>query len=238
MSNISFYNILATDVRIREGLNACMNCGMCTAVCPAAGFFEYDPRSIAITVQSGNEENIRSLLESDTIWYCGQCMSCKTRCPRNNCPGLIISALRKVAQETGLFVKSKFGQQQFLITQTIGKNILKFGYCIHPTSVNPATHPEQGPVWQWVYNNMKTVYETVGANLDGDGAGAMRKIPDEDLDELKEIFNISGGTALIEKIEKYSYDKAIELGITDEKGHPDMEKYAAYLNNETNRHEE
>ena len=167
---------LKNDVRLEEGLQACMNCGICTAVCPAAEFYEYDPRSIAVTVQSGNVEKISSLLESDTIWYCGQCMSCKSRCPRNNCPGLIISVLRKLSQETGAFTQSRMGRQQYLIMKTIGANILKYGYCVHPTTLVPETHPEQGPVWKWIYENMQDVYAVVGANLDGDGPGAMRKI--------------------------------------------------------------
>lgn len=237
MAEISFYKQLINDVRIKEGLNACMNCGICTAVCPAAKYFEYDPRSIAITVQSQNEEKIRELLESDTIWYCGQCMSCKTRCPRNNCPGLIVSALRKLSQEHGLFIKSRLGRQQYLIKQTIGKNILRFGYCVHPAVVTPEAHPEQGPVWEWVYNNQEAVYHAVGANLDKEGAGAMRKIADEDLKELAQIFKVTGGTALSEKIEACSRVKAIELGILNERGEPDMEKYYDYVNNETEDHE-
>jgi len=187
------YKILKRDVRLAEGLNACMNCGICTAVCPAADYYDYDPRSIVVAVQSGNGETIAALLESDYIWYCGQCMSCKTRCPRNNCPGLIISVLRKISQETGAFINSRLGRQQYLIIKTIGVNIFKYGYCVHPTLVVPETHPEQGPVWDWVYNNMEDVYAAVGANLDGKGEGAMRKIDDEDLKELHDIFKISGG---------------------------------------------
>ena len=34
-----YFDMLCEDVRFREGLNACMNCGVCTGVCPAAGVF-------------------------------------------------------------------------------------------------------------------------------------------------------------------------------------------------------
>ena len=78
---------LRKDVRFIDGLKACINCGVCTAICPAAQFHEYDPRTIVDLVQSGNELEIEKLLKSDTIWYCGQCLSCKTRCPRGNTPG-------------------------------------------------------------------------------------------------------------------------------------------------------
>lgn len=220
---------LKNDVRLEEGLQACMSCGICTAVCPAAEYYEYDPRSIVITVQSGNKEKISALLESDTIWYCGQCMSCKTRCPRNNCPGLIISVLRKISQETGAFINSRMGRQQYLIMKTIGANILKYGYCVHPTTLVPDTHPEQGTVWKWIYENMHDVYASVGANLDGDGPGAMRKISQPVLNELHRIFDVSGGLKLFETIEHFSRIKALELGLTDKNGEADMEKYTQYL---------
>lgn len=220
---------LKTDIRITEALQACMNCGICTAVCPAAEFYEYDPRSIAVIVQSGNLEKIIDLLESDTIWYCGQCMSCKTRCPRNNCSGLIISVLRKISQETGAFTKSRMGRQQYLLLKTIGANILNYGYCIHPTTVVPETHPEQGPVWKWIYENMHDVYAVVGANLDGDGTGAMRKINSADLNELNNIFNVSGGMKLFDTITHFSKLKAIEMGMVDKDGEADMGKYTQYL---------
>lgn len=223
---------LKEDVRLKEGLKACMNCGICTAVCPAAEYYEYDPRSIAIAVQSGNEEKIKALLESDTIWMCGQCMSCKPRCPRSNCPGLIISVLRKLSQETGAFIKSHLGRQQYLIIKTIGKNILQFGYCIHPSTIDIENHPEQGTVWEWIYNNKNAVYERIGANLDNSGSGAMRKIATEDLQDLANIFEISGGNTLWQTVEKYSMHKAKELGLTDKNGNPQLTQYIYFLQNE------
>ena len=50
----------------------------------------------------------------------------------------------------------------------------------------------------------------------GEGPGVLRKIPQESLDELKAIFDISGGTERIEAVEKYSHAKAVEMGMTDE----------------------
>lgn len=114
-----------------------MNCGVCTAICPAAEFYNYDPRVIVETVQRGNEEEIEELLKSDTIWYCGECMSCKTRCPRCNTPGLVIMALRKISQELGYFVYSEKGRQQYALKHVIGESILKRGYCVTPDLVKP-----------------------------------------------------------------------------------------------------
>ncbi len=41
-----YFDMLMEDVRMKEGLQSCMNCGVCTGVCPAAEFYNYDPRQI------------------------------------------------------------------------------------------------------------------------------------------------------------------------------------------------
>ena len=61
---MDYFSMLMEDVRMREGLKACMNCGVCTAICPAAEFYDYDPRQIAETVQSRDNDRIEALLKS------------------------------------------------------------------------------------------------------------------------------------------------------------------------------
>jgi heterodisulfide reductase subunit C len=211
---MTLYERLQKDIRFEEGLKACMNCGICTAICPAAEFFDYDPRVLLNTIQTKDEVQIEALLKSDTIWNCGQCMSCKMRCPRGNFPGMIINVLRKVSQELGFFVESKKGKQQYAVLQTIGKNILNFGYCIHPSVLKPEMHPEQGPVWEWVYENQEDIFKRLGANLNKEGSGAMRKISDQALSELKAIFQVTGADVLWENIEKFSKSKAVSEGFS------------------------
>lgn len=201
---MDYFEQLEKDIRFRDGLKACLNCGVCTAVCPAAEFFEYDPRKLMIIVQKHNEEELVKLLKSETIWNCGQCMSCKTRCPRDNTPGLIIQALRKVSQESGLFVHSAKGRQQLEIKRKIGQNLMKYGFCVHPDTLDPVLHPEQGPVWEWIYENREDVYKRLGANLYHEGAGAVRDIDSRSMDELRQIFSETGATGLFELLEYYT----------------------------------
>ena len=186
-------DIIKSDVRYEDSLKACMNCGICTAICPAAEFYDYDPRRICDTVQRGDEEQIEKLLRSDTIWYCGQCMSCKPRCPRGNVPGAVINILRKVSQDMGYYKESHMGRQQVELMGGIGNNILNIGYCVHPDVVFPEKHPEQGPVWEWYIKNIKAVAPKFGANYHGEGAGALRKINPETMEELRNIFRVTGG---------------------------------------------
>lgn len=203
MPKTGIRELLQQDVRYQEGLKACMNCGICTALCPAAGFYDYDPRRLVTMVQNGSEEELEDLLKSDYIWLCGQCMSCKPRCPRGNVPGLIIMALRQVSQQLGYFVHSTRGRQQLQIVRSIGANILKQGYCVYPEAVLPQEHPEQGPVWGWVHANLPEVMNRLSENYQKEGPGAIRKIPDDTLAELYRIFEASGALGRFATIENY-----------------------------------
>lgn len=207
-----YYDMLIEDVRMREGLKACMNCGVCTGVCPAAQFYDYDPRQIVVTVQSRDDEAIERLLKSDTIWYCGECMSCRPRCPRNNTPGYVIQALRSLSQRLGFFVESEKGRQQLALKRTIGQSILDSGYCVRPQIVVPAMHPEQGPVWEWIYDHHQEVYTRFSPNYLKLGNGAVRRIDDDSLAELHRIFDVTGGTEFFDNIEECSDRKAREMG--------------------------
>jgi heterodisulfide reductase subunit C1 len=214
----SLYEQLQKDIRFEEGMNACMNCGVCTAICPAAEFYDYDPRKVVDIVQSKDDAEIKKLLESDTIWYCGECMSCKTRCPRGNAPGLIIMALRALSQDLGYFTESEKGRQQLAVKRTIGESILNTGYCVYIDSLSMNMHPEQGPVWEWVQDNKEGLLERLGGNYKGNGPGILRKIPDETLEELRRIFEVTGGLDLYNKIEEYSAAKAEEMELDIDEG--------------------
>jgi heterodisulfide reductase subunit C1 len=233
------FDKLMTDVHLQEGLNACINCGTCTAICAAAEFYNYDPRIVTDTVQSKDDEKIEELLKSDTIWYCGECMSCKTRCPRGNTPGLIIMALRALSQELGHFVESEKGRQQLYLKRVIGGWILNHGYCLYLEGVGTDGHPEQGPVWDWIQENWSDVMKRVGANYKGNGPGVLRKIPEEALNEIREIFKVTGGTQRFEKIEHFSKKKAEEMGLLLDEGTENeyMKHIFSANNNKHNSHE-
>ena len=214
----NLYNELVKDIHLQEGLKACINCGTCTAICPAAEFYDYDPREIANTVQLQDDEKIEELLKSDTIWYCGECMSCKTRCPRSNTPGQIIMALRALAQEKGYFTESEKGRQQLYLKRTVGEWILNHGYCLYLEGVGTEGHPEQGPIWDWRQKNWTDVMQRLGANYKGVGPGIMRKIPQESLDEIRKIFDVTGATERFNIIEEYSARKADSMQLALDNG--------------------
>lgn len=204
--------MLMQDVRMKEGLTSCMNCGVCTGVCPAAEFYNYDPRHIVSIIQTQDDDAIERILKSDTLWYCGECMSCRPRCPRGNTPGYVIQALRKISQELGFFVESEKGRQQLAIKRTIGDSILETGYCIYPKLVDPGMHPEQGPVWKWILEHDKEVYGRFAPSYRQPGEGALRLTDEGTMGELHRIFEVSGGKEFLDNIEEHSERKAREMG--------------------------
>jgi heterodisulfide reductase subunit C1 len=232
---LNLYNKLTQDIRFVEGLTSCMNCGVCTAICSASEFYNYQPRYILDAVQSKDDDRIEELLKSDTIWYCGECMSCKTRCPRGNTAGLVIMALRSLSQELGYFVESEKGRQQLFMKRVIGGWILNHGYCLYLEGIGTDMYPEQGPIWDWKQANWSALMKKMGANYKGEGPGILRKIPQESLDELKEIFDITGGTERFEKIEKHSKRKAAEMNLEFGEG-IDNEYFVEIYNTNNNKH--
>jgi len=133
--------------------------------------------------------------------------------PQGNAPGLLITVLRAVSQDLGYFIESEKGRQQLAIKRTVGEWILKYGYCLYPSEIKPEAHPEQGPVWEWEVEHIHEVMDRLGANYQKTGPGILRSVPDEDLKELKKIFDVTGGTERFRKIEEYSRKKADEMGL-------------------------
>ena len=81
-----------------------------------------------------------------------------------------------------------------------------------PRQIRPELHPEQGAVWQWICDNDKEVYGQFTSVYGREGAGALRRIDDESLDEIRRIFDVSGGKEMFDTIERHSDRKAREMG--------------------------
>lgn len=82
------------DIELFGGgdLNACMNCGNCTAVCPLSTPEEAFPRKIMHYLSVGMKEK---LLQSTDPWLCYYCGECSESCPREAQPGETMMAARR-----------------------------------------------------------------------------------------------------------------------------------------------
>ena len=79
--------LAATDVR------RCMQCGRCSANCPAAFKMDLLPHRVVWDVSCGQ---VQELLASSAPWQCLSCLACEERCPRGVSPARIMEALRLV----------------------------------------------------------------------------------------------------------------------------------------------
>ena len=69
-----------------ENVYLCYQCVKCSAGCPVAEFFDWQPNQVMRALQLGQED---IALQSQTPWLCAACQTCSTRCPQ----GLDIAAI-------------------------------------------------------------------------------------------------------------------------------------------------
>jgi len=134
------------------GLDRCIQCGACTASCPAARFTDYSPRQIVKKVL----ENDRSILESEMIWSCFYCYSCNMRCPRNNSPVTIVQVLRQMAINEG------FGVEKLGYFVEIGEYLADNGASKVPGAGIKNMERDLGERWIKFKKNLESIREELG----------------------------------------------------------------------------
>jgi ferredoxin/nitrate reductase gamma subunit len=75
-------------------VNACFNCGNCTAVCPLAEDSSAFPRRAIRMAQLGMEDR---LLAQENLWLCYACGECTKTCPRQADPAQFMASARRFA---------------------------------------------------------------------------------------------------------------------------------------------
>jgi heterodisulfide reductase subunit C len=79
-------------------VHRCIQCGTCTASCPASAAMDLSPRRMWRMVQLGLTDEV---LHSKTMWLCSLCYQCQVRCPRGIPLTELITRLKEVALERG-----------------------------------------------------------------------------------------------------------------------------------------
>ncbi|MHA2304002.1 MAG: 4Fe-4S dicluster domain-containing protein [Candidatus Hodarchaeales archaeon] len=75
-------------------VEACFNCGNCTAICPLSDESDPFPRNLIRYATVGLKEKI---LGSNQMWLCSYCNDCSDTCPRDAEPGEFVMATRRWA---------------------------------------------------------------------------------------------------------------------------------------------
>ena len=84
----------ADEVAAASGqeIEACYQCGKCTAGCPLAPAMDMTPNQVIRAVQLGLQE---AVLETNAIWHCAGCGTCASRCPRDIDISRVIKSLAR-----------------------------------------------------------------------------------------------------------------------------------------------
>lgn len=82
-----------------EGINKCIQCGICSASCMVAAYEEkYRPRKLIQKILLGEREEV---LKSELPWLCMTCRMCEERCQEDVSIAEIFHAVRALATEEG-----------------------------------------------------------------------------------------------------------------------------------------
>jgi len=92
----TFSDRLGADGRL---VHRCIQCGTCTASCPASAAMDISPRQMWRMVQLGLVDEV---LHSKTMWLCSLCYQCQVRCPRGIPLTETITHLKQTAMKQGL----------------------------------------------------------------------------------------------------------------------------------------
>jgi heterodisulfide reductase subunit C len=205
---------LENHVIAKHSLSSCMSCGACTALCPAAEFYEFNPRVIMTLVQEKNEKDIIELLKSDTIWYCHQCGSCKPKCPRKNSPFGMVTSLRQLSQIKGYHTQSVRGRQQYFARHLWGGNLWNRACTLYFRNADPVRHRDFGPRFAAIFKEQAANMQRIGACPDMDGPMSGRKVHPESLEELRHLWLAGGAVHFWSLIEDAAQEQARQKGLT------------------------
>jgi heterodisulfide reductase subunit C1 len=199
----------------RHALKSCLYCGVCASQCPAAQYFEeYNPRVVVDAALSRDENRLVELLKSDVLWYCGQCGSCKAKCPRENNVMGLISSLRFLSQLKGYHLCSVRGRQQYAARHLWGANLWNRALSLYFRNANAANHRDFGPRYARYWGEVVEQMNRVGAAPDSKGDMGGKKVDPETLAQLRRCVQWGGTLALWQRLEEHAAAQAAAWGLT------------------------
>ncbi len=178
-----FAESIIKDLKASEdiGLLKCIQCGMCTSVCPAARHTDYDSRVIVKRVLDQDE----TLISDDIIWNCFTCYSCHSVCPVNNSVSEVIQILRQKS------IENKTGISKVASFTAYGDSFLELGMGSIPDDFFDDMIKDIGKEYLELKINLDDIREKLGL-------GSII-LPDKD---LKDIRNILKRTGFIDRLNK------------------------------------
>ena len=170
---------------------------------PAAQYYEdYNPRTIVDVALSRDEGRLVELLQSDVLWYCGQCGSCKTKCPREEQHhGVdLLAAVSQSAQ--GLPPGQRTGPAAVRRPAPVGHNFWNRAFSLYFRNATAAAHPDFGPRYAQYWSEVEPQMRRLGATPDARGDFGGKKVNPETLAELRRCVQWGGTLVLWQELEK------------------------------------
>ena len=166
------------------GIYKCVQCGMCTSVCPGASQTEYDPRDMIRRVLEDDE----TVIDDENIWNCFSCYTCNSVCPSGNNASEINQILRQMSIDNGK------GIQKIVSFSAYGDSFMELGVGSIPNTFFDVMVKDVGPE----YMNLKLNIEDIRSDLD---LGSYI-LPDEAINEVESILENSGFKDRLERIKR------------------------------------
>jgi heterodisulfide reductase subunit C len=163
------------------GIFKCVQCGMCSSVCPAAKRTAYDPKEMLGRVLQDDE----TVVDDDTIWYCFSCYTCNSVCPSGNNACEVNQILRQMAIDKG-------DVQRIESFTQYGESFIKKGIGTIPEKYYEDMVSDSGPECM----NIKMDIQNIRSSL---GLGNYI-LPDDAVNEIDSILKNSGFMERIEMI--------------------------------------
>lgn len=106
--------------KVRQMVQACIQCGTCSGSCPNEFAMDMTPRRLWHMVLMGREDRI---FQSRTFSLCSACYYCTLRCPRGLPLTEAMSALKQMASRRGL----RLYRQSALFYQSFMESVRRHG---------------------------------------------------------------------------------------------------------------
>ncbi|RAP46179.1 MAG: heterodisulfide reductase subunit C [Methanosphaera sp. rholeuAM6] len=134
------------------GLLRCVQCGLCTSVCPASRHSEYDAREIIKRVLDNDE----TIIEDEVIWNCFYCYTCHSVCPVGNSVCHVNQILREMA------IQKDVGKKQIESFMSFADSYLEEGLGVIPQEYQGQLKIDYGKHWENLQENLQEVREDLG----------------------------------------------------------------------------
>ncbi len=171
------------------GIYKCVQCGMCTSICPGASQTEYDPRDMIRRVL----EDDTTVIDDESIWNCFSCYTCNSVCPSGNNASEVNQILRQICIDNGK------GLQKIVSFSPYGDNFIRTGVGSIPNEYFETMINDVGQD----YMSMKLNIENIRTDL---GLGDYI-LPEEAVYEIESILENSGFKNRLKKVKRCNNEK-------------------------------